>query len=839
MAGLNIKLQDLFKGIFGKKDSGSDTLSKLELQRRADELGISPESYLAIINGGSIYSAVGDGDWGADYNAGNLTYDNYSLDAVLENTMNKYKNYGSGALGALQEFGLNDSYARFNTQARQASWDNRQAIEQSGDAQYSEALGEVQDVQGDANRQNRAAQLFLNQATGQANAQQQRANAAVDGATSEAARNNADAARQTNETEVRANSNNEQARFELEEAEESASRGTEAASASLESARTQKSEKDKQAQEKIDTAQKSKNDADQLVTDLTTQISTLDSQIKQLEGVSELSEEDQIKLESLRKQKTEAEQKLTEAETQAKKAEEELEKAKSEQTQISQEGEQNVQAQQDALNAAQKQGQEAVRKAQDNVARVERQGNESISKAKANAASVDAKGQAAVTSQQQSAAAIQSQGQQSVTQAKQNVKATAAQGEKDVKAAKAEAADVRDEVRRTKSVADDVYYHSSEYRQKSNGVVPDMSDIPVTDNAGNRAKIVAEARARENNPGVDEAKVREAAKSELAGMMRKTDAQRKGAVQQCFTNPPSKAKLAKAAADRYDSEVQQGNSTRTSKKNEDLLPDGDMNNNMHLQGEIGNCWAQAAVTSLASTPEGAEMLATHMYRDASRGVTSVHLQEAENNGNGAGGSGIYTFTDKEIIEASKRFGTGDGDITAYMLATEKYFQENPAANSTRSNGSAASEGATNNRMYEVLTGAKAEYTANSGYVNIGLNRFVVGQDDNGQDFNDKYSYAALCKAVQQGHTAGNLTVAATNGNSHSFSIVGVSENGTLLVQEPNNRGFFNEMFTFTDKDGNTVKPFKRTTSVNGKPTYECSRETYQKYIRSGTIMRWK
>ena len=830
--GLGVALRNLFQSIFGKKKTTDGNKITKEVRQRAKALGITPEEYLKIKNYNASIWNVGDGDWGSGSGGnGKIDITDNTIEALRGNLQSKKSELGIPEDVQKPLFGvLTEAVKQYDEVQETPDAQNSAAITDA-EEQYDDALDEVDNTEDEAARNNRAADNFFKQANADATQNNAAAESALNAVNQQADANNAAANGQLVQAQQESDENTGAALREQQTVEAEAQANNDAAQGEVTAAEDQRTKDVKDAEQKTSDAQTYKNSTAQAVSDIQTKLDESETNVINLEKAinnanSNVTPEMQEKLAKAKKERDELKAQLEEAQKKDQEADQKLQEAKENEERVKSEGEQKVADAKAKAEGVKADGEKDAERAADNTQRVKQQGEASVEGAQGGVAKAQSEGAQAVKKQEDKVDEVKTEGEQQVADAQKSKKKTEQQGKKDVREAESEA-------KKAKSAVDDVYYHSSdEYKQRSLGVVQDVSDAKVTDNAGNLARNQAMARAKQKNPNASEEEVKEAAKHELASIMKDVDARRKDGAQTPFNQPPSQEALAKAAAERYDSEVQAGHSTRTSKSKEDLLPDGDLNNKMHLQADAGNCWAQAAVTSIAATEEGSKMLSSHMYRDAARGVTSVHLQEAQNNGKGAGGSGIYTFTDKEIAEGAKHFGTGDGDITAYMLATERYLKESGA----NSNGSEpfASSGNTNNRMYEIITGAQTEYTGHSGYVNVGINRFLVVDD-----FNNKYSYGALCKAVQQGHTAGNLTVAATNGNSHSFSIVGVSENGTLLIQEPNNRGFFNEMFTFTDKNGNTVTPFKKTTSVNGRPTYECSREAYQKFIRSGTIYRWR
>lgn len=84
------------------------------------------------------------------------------------------------------------------------------------------------------------------------------------------------------------------------------------------------------------------------------------------------------------------------------------------------------------------------------------------------------------------------------------------------------------------------------------------------------------------------------------------------------------------------------------------------------------CWAHSGINVLDLTEEGKILLNSNKYYDKRTGVFAIHLQEAEDNGLHGG---IYVITPDELEMEGKSLSSGEGDVTAWMVAIKRYFDE--------------------------------------------------------------------------------------------------------------------------------------------------------------------
>ncbi len=242
--------------------------------------------------------------------------------------------------------------------------------------------------------------------------------------------------------------------------------------------------------------------------------------------------------------------------------------------------------------------------------------------------------------------------------------------------------------------------------------------------------------------------------------------------------------------------------------------------------KTNTCWALAGINSLLQTEKGKKLLETNSYYDKKTGVFAIHLQEAEENGMH---DGIYIVTPEEIAKESANLAEGDGDITAYLIAIEKYFEEvrnNPELEEKMETKNSTvrdvDEGNYNFRFFEILTGGQC-----SQYPSL-YNVKIQNGIGNGSA-TTAIEYETIYDIAKNKNGASVLTAA-----NHSISVAGV-RNGNLLIQESNNNPGFAE--EFSDKERNHIV-FKPSEPINGAPAYELSKEDYDGYISAASFIRW-
>ena len=168
----------------------------------------------------------------------------------------------------------------------------------------------------------------------------------------------------------------------------------------------------------------------------------------------------------------------------------------------------------------------------------------------------------------------------------------------------------------------------------------------------------------------------------------------------------------------------------------------------------GNCWAHAGLNAFVATPKGQELINNLVTKR--NGVVSVRLPEAAERGlPKPNGDGVYTFTEQEILSGTTVQSVGDGDVTAVMLAIEKYFTEIGENESLeiRTNGNKPY------RMFEILTGKKNDiYVVDDLYIFSdvevldGVSTTLYNGQTNKDNMGDAH-YQVLQKLLQRGEGA--------------------------------------------------------------------------------------
>jgi len=822
--GIGVSIKNLINRIFGKhKTSTGEKITK-EVRKRAKELGISPEEYINVTkNNGSIWGYNGNQDRYSNYDS--LSSVDNSIEAMRSSLRDKYAEFGIPESGGKPAtFGLlSRAMNDYQSQIEDNNNDYLRAVQQDSDTQYQAALNNVDYVEDEANRNNKTAENLFRQTSQEAENNNSAAESQLAQAEQISSNNNAAAAQNLTSVQNEANNNNLTAQREQQDTISQVQSDNKSAQAELTQTQQQVSQNNQQAQQNTANAQSNKDNTQQAVTAAETSLNKAEQSVVAAENAlnssSNPTPEMQNQARKARDERDRLKTNLDETRKQDQKAQEELQRAQESEKTEQQRGQAQIDAQTQQTERIKEQGEERIADAADNTQNVQQQGTMAVKGATDNVTTVQNRGQQSVAQKQNYVDQVQADGARQTRSAQTNVDNTAQQGRTDVRQAENEARQTRQDGLEAQSRAEE----EAANHQPTHGIAQENNLTGAKRRYGHIAEANATKKVLEQNPNATVADAERQLKKDLIQI----DNKNKKEAQQCFNSAP-RTELEKAAAERYELERQNGKTTKVKDGSDVNLPDGDLNNNVPFQKEAANCWAHGAVTSLASTKAGENMLKSHMYRDEARGVTSVHLQEAQNNGLGNNKTGIYTFTDKEIAEGAKKYGSGDGDVTAYMLATEKYLREKGENPSARH----ASDYNSPQRMYEIVSGGKTRYCLDNNYINMGINLCAV-EDGN------MYNYETLYNGVKSGNVAGQIVVGASNRRSaHAIAIVGTSPNGNLLIQDPINKGRLNQMYTYVNNDGKKVEPFKRTNPVNGAPTYELSKEMYEKYIRSGAIYRF-
>lgn len=295
-----------------------------------------------------------------------------------------------------------------------------------------------------------------------------------------------------------------------------------------------------------------------------------------------------------------------------------------------------------------------------------------------------------------------------------------------------------------------------------------------------------------------------------------------------INNPYDKNNL-KSAADNY---IEMNNSKILSPSDFEGTDLGNGKIDKIPTQKTNNCWAHSEINALNMTEKGRILLDSNIYRDEKTGIFAIHLQEAEDNGFH---SGIYIITPEEIAAASETQSGGEGDITAYMAAIDKYFEEvrnNPELEEKmiekKQPVNKIEDGNYGFRFFELITGGKM--------VRIYENNLENYKGILVKSYNN---YDELYNIVEK-----NQGVVTLGYDDHSLSVVGVKD-GNILVQESNStEEYFEETplkynnATVIDDEGIPICMFKQSEPINGAITYEVTEENFE-YIPSINILKWE
>lgn len=237
------------------------------------------------------------------------------------------------------------------------------------------------------------------------------------------------------------------------------------------------------------------------------------------------------------------------------------------------------------------------------------------------------------------------------------------------------------------------------------------------------------------------------------------------------------------------------------------------------------CWAHAGINSLLIPDKGKKLLESHRYYDKTTGVFAIHLEEAEKYGLH---KGIYIITPEEIAKEGSQLSEGEGDVTAWMIAIKKYFDElnqNPEIlKKVQDNNKMImdiNEGNAQFRFFELITGGNANRKKlwdNTRLQNgISYGRNDIKFDEIADVINNKKGAAIIVLG------------------GHGISVVGVKDDN-LLVQESNNSEDFPSEFYDEERNHYIFNP---TESINGAKTYKVSKHDFEHYNFGEAVIKWK
>lgn len=237
------------------------------------------------------------------------------------------------------------------------------------------------------------------------------------------------------------------------------------------------------------------------------------------------------------------------------------------------------------------------------------------------------------------------------------------------------------------------------------------------------------------------------------------------------------------------------------------------------------CWAHAGINSLLLSEEGRSLLESNSYYDKKTGVFAIHIQEAEDNGLHGG---IYTITPEELESEGIDLSSGEGDVTAWMIAIKRYFDEIQQSPELMKNANTKGQvimnvekGNAQFRFFELITGAEPSRQNLWDHTRLQVG---VSYGKNDIKFND------IADLISNNKGAAIICI-----GGHSMSVVGI-DNHKLLIQESNLVENLDEIFF--DKENNHIL-FEKTDSINNMPTYALSAHDFEHYNFGEGIIKWK
>ncbi len=203
----------------------------------------------------------------------------------------------------------------------------------------------------------------------------------------------------------------------------------------------------------------------------------------------------------------------------------------------------------------------------------------------------------------------------------------------------------------------------------------------------------------------------------------------------------------------------------------DLLGDGQLGTNSVQQ--TGNCWLHADINAVMQTEKGREYLNKLVSKDPKTGDITVFLPGAKAKGlPQPKGDGIYTYSEKDLLNRIKDTSAGDGEYTALVCAVEDYVREN-SEDVNANTESSINPNYTREEIQKVIFGAG----------------FTTTKDINYDDLKDKINsknYAISCglnnDVVITGERDGQPFTLL---DGHAYTIVGMDDNSVTLMESNN------------------------------------------------------
>ena len=600
-----------------------------------------------------------------------------------------------------------------------------------------------------------------------------------------------EAEEQVNETKQTAEANNEAAEETVQETKENAENNNKYAEEQVNETKQTAEANNKAAEEQTTAAKENKEKASENVNVTEESVEEAESKVAEAKassnntdsGEETSSNTNNTAVETAEANLQEAKEQLKEAKEEEQDAEEILNVTEENAEQVKAEGEQTVADAEKNTEQVNAEGEQAVADAEKNTEQIKAEGEQAVADAEENAEQVKAEGEQAVADAEKNTEQVKTEGEQAVTDAKEDVKETKENGENAVENAENNLNETseaeKEKIENIQKELIDIRYNKDSNlntEQKIHELVKEITPENVNRIFSDRnalAGVIQERGSKEDFQKVLNVM------GESVNNMESMRAQYPNITDEGLDNKIQEAKeVYNNVLNDQDSSWMTGiNISELAQLNSQLEDNLEtMKQSVNINGDmdfvanqkVGNCWAHGGFESLATIEEGRKIIKDNISRDPSTGITTVYLPEAGKS---------YQVTDQELYEA--KLSKGDADMTAYMTAIEKYFDENkdyrPQTLKDRSDRYNM-EGNTTARLYEIMTGTKGEKIKNGDNIPQGISSILWSE-------NEKITKEQTDK-IYDSILGGNMAVNIGAGR-HAWSVAGVSESGNLLIRESN------------------------------------------------------
>ncbi|MBE7710620.1 MAG: hypothetical protein E7Z92_00620 [Cyanobacteria bacterium SIG31] len=591
-------------------------------------------------------------------------------------------------------------------------------------------------------------------------------------------------------------------------AAEKTKRTEEETKSQIQDAKSQEAEVVKNADDSVTNAQKSVDDATETQQNAQTAYDTAQNNVRSAETALSAARAVLSSVKPENKAAAEAEVKskemmLNEAKQQAEAKKAELEEANK-----------KLEESKRNLEAAKQQAETDKSNAAQNTANVTQKGQEANQAAVKNENNVKAQGEKANSAAQSNVDKTESAGAASVDKARQSVDQAKQAGEKKIETAEKKreeakklATTIRDMARGYNDAGEKVKFNNKEYDKAIKSInadnVKDVLNAGGSDLMNAIAGVIVNPDNEDPKP-IDNKKLVERAGDDLKHVASALQEAMNKSVNEKWPQTLDKAPLINyiKTISRSVDEVLNNTYDLSEPDNRNFLSGiivsvneslGSLDNKvasaldaLEVNGKIderstqktGNCWLHGAFNSMATTEQGQKIISDNISRDPNKGITRVTLP---------GVNKTYEITDEDLYQATEFHSQGDADMTAYALAIDKYLKENPqmredfksllnvekvVVNDTGQGGQA-------NFAWELMGAPKLndDIRIDGADIPQGLSKYFKREDE---DSAKKY-YDNLCQLIKNG-----ACTAVISSQGHAWSVVGIDEQGRLLIKESNN-----------------------------------------------------